>query len=438
MLKNNIVLKNISGTFILKISSFLISFGMMPCYISYFDNQVTLGIWYTMLSIFSWIFTFDMGIGNGLRNKLSVLITKNALEEQGKLISSAYIILGGIVLVVIIFFIPIIGYLDWNSIFNVSQDMLAPSILKRTVLIVFGGIIVQFWLNNIISILLALQKNILASSFNVVSNAAILVFLQFKSTNSIEEKLIILSIVYITAISIPLIIATVYVFTSILKNVKVSLINFDFIYAKDIASLGIGFFIVQLGLLVINSTNPFLITRIFGSADVVTYQVYFKFYSILSVIFTIFTQPVWSAVTVAWAKRDIGYIKKLETFLFCIAIIGSISAFLIIPFMQGIVNVWLEESAIVISKKIASIFAIYYSFEMLMLACTCIANGISHLRCQYICIPIAAIIKVPLSYFLADVMGSWSAIIVAHAIVLLPVILFQPFLLRKAFNKEKL
>lgn len=61
---------NIVGAFVIKGIGLLINFFTIPMYMKYFSSAGILGVWYTILSILSWILTFDLGIGNGLRNHL--------------------------------------------------------------------------------------------------------------------------------------------------------------------------------------------------------------------------------------------------------------------------------------------------------------------------------------------------------------------------------
>ena len=71
VIKNNSnILSNIIGTVLVRGGSFLIAIVSMPMYLNYFNNNAVLGIWFTILAVLSWMLSFDLGIGNGLRNNL--------------------------------------------------------------------------------------------------------------------------------------------------------------------------------------------------------------------------------------------------------------------------------------------------------------------------------------------------------------------------------
>lgn len=63
--------KNIFASFIIKGTSILIGFYMVPLTIGYVDKE-QYGVWLTLSSVVGWFSFFDIGLGNGLRNKLAV------------------------------------------------------------------------------------------------------------------------------------------------------------------------------------------------------------------------------------------------------------------------------------------------------------------------------------------------------------------------------
>ena len=97
---NEMLLKNIIGAFVVKGGSLIISVVLLPLYLRFFGDQTVLGIWYTILSILNWVVLFDLGLGQGLRNQLPVFIEKNNQKGIRDSISTTYILMSIIAIVI--------------------------------------------------------------------------------------------------------------------------------------------------------------------------------------------------------------------------------------------------------------------------------------------------------------------------------------------------
>ena len=82
-----------------------------------------------------------------------------------------------------------------------------------------------------------------------------------------------------------------------------------FSYARNLMSIGLVFFIIQIGAIVLFSTN-IIITQIFGPKDVTVFNVTFKLFSVVTMVFSIIVVPLWSAYTDAYARNDFDWIKS--------------------------------------------------------------------------------------------------------------------------------
>ena len=91
--ENKVLIGNITGSFIIKGLSILISYLTIPAYMSFFHNQSILGVWFVLLGLLTWIINFDLGIGNGLRNKVALFLKKKDYDNAKILVSSSYMIL---------------------------------------------------------------------------------------------------------------------------------------------------------------------------------------------------------------------------------------------------------------------------------------------------------------------------------------------------------
>ena len=84
---DKIVYRNVLGAFLVKGGALFVTLFTLPAYINFFNNDSVLGIWFTLLSLLNWILNFDLGIGNGLRNHLSMSISLHDEEKTKKYIA---------------------------------------------------------------------------------------------------------------------------------------------------------------------------------------------------------------------------------------------------------------------------------------------------------------------------------------------------------------
>src|SRR5665647_2891168 len=71
--------KNILASFVIKGLSIAISLVLVPLTINYI-NPSRYGIWLTLSSIIAWFSFFDIGFGNGLRNKFAEALAEGQEE----------------------------------------------------------------------------------------------------------------------------------------------------------------------------------------------------------------------------------------------------------------------------------------------------------------------------------------------------------------------
>jgi hypothetical protein len=77
------------------------------------------------------------------------------------------------------------------------------------------------------------------------------------------------------------------------------------------------------------------------------------------------------------------------------------------------------------------VFTIWAFADMSVMAVACVSNGITSLRYQTIFTILAAIIKIPLTIFVAQLTQSWVSVIAINVIVYIPLIFSQHFDLTK-------
>ncbi|MEG0409161.1 MAG: hypothetical protein RR623_09835 [Bacilli bacterium] len=318
--KDKVILYNVIGAFAIKGVALSISIFSMPLYISYFNNEFVLGLWFTILSVLSWIFNFDLGLGNGLRNNLVELLILKDKNEIKKHISSSYFIISIAALITIIIGTIIFLFFNLNNMFNISESLISSKYLLMSIMILFVGTIISFILKLINSILYALQRSAINDLILLISNAIPIIFIIFFKSTNIEYKLIVLSIVYVISICMPLIIATIVVFkTKPLNQCFPRIKYFSKTIAKKVFTLGSTFFIVQIAFMLITATNEMIISNFFSPTYVVEYQIYNKLFTLIGSFILIGLTPIWSGVTKAFAQGDYNWIVKINKLLIMVA-----------------------------------------------------------------------------------------------------------------------
>lgn len=422
---------NMLGAFGIKGGALFISLFTMPAYIRYFDNQIVLGLWFTILSVMSWILSFDFGIGNGLRNKLVCSMVKEDKQEVKAYISSAYVIIGGIVLLATFFGFVVSGFIDWNIVFNISKDIIPEETMLFAVRCVFFGVILQFLLRLISSILYAMQRSALTNLISLITSILQLTFVLLSPSYNIETNLKMLALIFVACVNIPLIVATIIVFRTELKNCAPSFRFFEKSKAMSILSLGGVFFWNQIMYMIIVTTNEFLISHFSGPEFVVEYQIYNKLFTVVGSLFMLALSPIWSAITKAFNEKDVVWLNKTYRLLNYMVLFAVFCEFLIIIFLQMVINIWLGGNAITVNYIFAIVFALFGSIFIYQSVLSTMVCGMGKMKLQAICYTIGVILKFSIISFGIKIFDSWIIVIIANSIILLPYCILQPRYIKK-------
>lgn len=434
---NKILVNNIAGTLLVKGIAMSITLFTMPAYINYFENKEAVGIWFSLVSVLNWILTFDLGIGNGLRNNLVGALSEKNNNLTKKLISSAYYFLGIVSLFLLVIGNICLEFVDVNKILNISLSVFSPGVLRYCVRIVFSGIILQFFLRIITSILYAMRKTALTNLLTLISSASMLLFVLTCRPVNLENRLILLSYAQIITTCLPLLITTVIIFMTALKNNIPSIKAFDWYTGKKIMNLGGQFLIVQICLMIITSTNEILISRLSDVSYVVEYQAYYRVFYMVVTLFSLICQPMWSSFTQAHVNKQFRWIKKTYRKFQLIAIFCSLIAVFTAFIFDKLALIWLGENVVRSSILYSIVFSTFTITSLWINTASCLANGLNKLYCQIRWSIIGAIVKIPLSLLFVKLTGDWIGVVIANIIALLPLLIFQSIQNEKTLKKLK-
>lgn len=435
---NRNLVKNIFGSYLIKGLGIVCSVISMPLYIRYFHDNTILGVWFTLLSVLNWILVFDMGIGNGLRNHLTISLSQNNTIRSKQLISSAYLLLGGWTLIISLIITIISRFIPWNEVFNVDISVISPIILYKSIIITLLGIVLSFFLRIIGSILYALQKSALNNLLSFASQLLILLYLVlFPPVDNVTDALINMSCVFAISTNIGLLLATIWLFIfGPLKKIRPHISYFKKEVSKDVLSLGIVFLVLQILYMIVSVTDSWFITKFYEPENTVEYQIYYKVFSLVGTIFMLALTPLWSAITKAMAEHQYSWIIKLQNLLYKLFLLLVGLQILFVFMMPYVFKLWLGNNAIPYSYLNGSIFCLYgIIFTWVALQSTIVA-GLGRLKIQLICYLLAVLIKVFMIIYLNHFFTNWIFVVLATSVALLPYSIIQPIALRRFFENN--
>lgn len=429
--------KNISGAFVFKGLGMLLSFFSMPIYIDFFENKLVLGVWFTILSTSNWIFMFDIGIGNGLRNCLTRELVRGDKKRIKTYISSAYIMITVIAVVILCIGSLMIGYVNWNDFFNISESVVSTATLNTTVRIIYAGIVLQFIFKIVVYILYALQKSAVNNMIAFLTSLFQFMAVLLLPSLSISENLIRLAVVFIVSSNLLYIVVTIFAFRNEqIKGCGVSLKYFETDAALKTVNIGVLFLWTQILHLLISLTDDYLVTKFTSPKYEVYFSIYSRLFSLAGTLFTLALTPVWSAVTKAQEERDYLWVKKIYRFANRAVLLGVAGEFFIILVMQFVVNIWLGSHAIQVDYTYALIFAVYGSIMLFQSVQETFAYGFGKVMVLCVCYSIGVIVKYSLVYFGTMLYpDAWIIVVLSNILVILPFCIVQPFYLKKEIER---
>jgi O-antigen/teichoic acid export membrane protein len=392
--------RNIIYTFLIKGASVIIGFILIPLTIGYVNNE-QYGIWLTIGSMVSWMSTFDIGLSNGLRNKMAHALALGEKDNIVKYISTTYAFLFLIALAIFgIFFIGG-SFFNWNELLNIKNSVNFN--IWPIILIALGSFCVQFFLQPINSVLIATHQPF-KSSLILLMGQFLTFILTYLLTLFTQGSLFMLVFVVAGSPLLVFLFANIYYFNNELKAYAPKFSHIDFSSGRSLLSVGGIFFFIQMGVIILNQTDNIIITRTLGPNQVTTFNVAYKYFSLISVMLGIIITPYWSAFTDATAKNDWSWMKNSIRKMRMLWLYVSIAAVILYAFSGIFYKLWLHDKVIVpnfLSLTMA-IFVITAAWNAIY---TYSLNGMGKLRIQLIIVVITAILNVPLSVILIRWVG---------------------------------
>lgn len=311
------------------------------------------GLWMTISSAIAFLTFTDMGLGNGLLNAVSKANGLDDRDDAAKAISSAFFMLSGIALSLLAIFWITYPYIHWDRIFNVTSD-LAISESGPTMMV----LVLVFLINMPLGIIRRIQMGYQEGYKNQL----------WLSGGAILGLIGVLVAIYLKA-GLPWLVLGITggpLFATLMNGTNLFVFsrpwliprwkNFRLSRSKDLAKLGLIFFLLQIFTAIGNSADNIIIAQVLGASAVAGYAVIKKLFMLI-MINQFIIQPLWPAFGEAMIRQDYKWAKRtlIRTLKLSLSI-GMIIAFPLLIFGKPIISFWVGPEFIPSTSLIIGFF----------------------------------------------------------------------------------
>ena len=256
----------------------------------------------------------------------------------------------------------------------------------------------------------------------------------FIMRQTIPGSLFWVSVVYSAAMPVVYLVCYPFTFFKLYPYLAPSFRFFKKEYIRSLFSLSVMFFVIQIMALVLFSMSNVIISNLFGPDQVTPYNIAYKYFSFISIFFSLLLAPIWSATTDAYAKGDLAWIQLgLNKILKLLSGIAGVIVLMII--CSGFVyRLWIGD-AVEIPIEMSILTGVYVLLIQYSLAYSSILNGMGKLKLQTINIIIVAILFYPVCYLFAKFYGV-NGILIGMIVINLSGAILNTIQLKKILNRS--
>lgn len=423
--------KNILANFVLKGISGIITLALVPLTLKCLGAYSN-GVWLTLSSILLLVDNLDIGLGNGLRNKLTEFVAFEKWQEARVAITSTFLLLLFIIVPFMLFMIYVVYTTDIYAVLNIQKALLPNlnSVLSVCIILFCA----TFIMKTIGNIYLGMQLPAVSNFLVTGGHPLILIGTYYMYVSGVHSLMAIVSL----NMSVPLlmyILAYPYTFYHKYPQMRPSVKCFSLKMSRDLFSTGLMFFLNQISSSIVVLSSNILISRWYNPDMVTPYQIVYRYFSVPFLIFTVINSPNWSATADAYQRNDIVWIRNSVSKMNKILLAFFVLMCIMLACSGFIYRYWIGDMVTIDISMTISV-GLYMFIMMVSLAYCYYLNGIGALRLQLICMLIGIMIYIVAAYCLNSILNDVVSIPIAMLLSLLPSAVCNRIQFMKIINKK--
>ena len=392
--------KNSYGSLVIKLFSVLVTIITTHLILRILGEELY-GVWVSIVSVASWIYYLDLGIGDGLRIKLTESLAICAYKKARGYIKNAYVLSNIMSIFVAIIFILGTKIINLYKFLNIDKDVC--NNLNSIIVTVTFFVCVNF--------VLSLSNNI----YYAIQKPAYVVFgtLVYQILYLFGIIVLLFNHMYYSILFLVVIDGASQLFKNILSMLWVFRNNKELIPRKErmsrknsgvIIKIGLKSFLIKVSALVLNATDNVIILKFIGGKYVTNYSICFNYFNMITILMATMVVTYQSSYTALMKKHDVFGIKRnmkksLMIFMVyvCATLVGSL-------LFRTLSYIWLGYK-LEISNKLIFLFSIYAILLMITHLFSVFLNGIGKINAITFAAMIQIVLNIPVSVFFIKFLG---------------------------------
>jgi O-antigen/teichoic acid export membrane protein len=308
----------------------------VPIALRFLGNEA-FGLWITLFS-FGFVLAFtDFGIGLGVQNRIAEALGREDREEARAVFVTGLVFLLGVMLVLMAGLAPLTLLIDFASALHLTDPHVAAS-ASAAILIV--GLV---WCLNVPlglgqRLAYGAQLGWTHNAASTVSQVVLLVAVALGAYFNVS-----LTVFFVLTFASGTVVQLIFL-VYLLRRLgwgRIEWQRFQPKILRELAAVGIYFFLQQIGTLVLFTAPPLILSSALGAAAVTPFNLTQRVFNLFMVVANALLLPIWPAYSEAKAREDWPWIRRTlwrsVGMVIALAVIPMIAAG---PFVPRIISWW--------------------------------------------------------------------------------------------------
>lgn len=424
-----LVRKNILFSFLIKGWSGLVYMLIVPATLHCLGEYRN-GVWLTLSSMLIWIDSMDIGLGNGLRNRLAEHMAHGDLQAARKAVASTFAMLIVIMLPIAAVLLALVGASDLYGFLNVepAQVQHLKAVVAVALLFVCTTFVFKFIGNFYMGLQLPAVNNLLAAGGNTLALAGTCA-LWLAGSHSMMAVVV----VNTSAPLLTYLIAYPYTFLRRYPHLAPARRFVDLAIVRDVLQVGVQFFVIHICSALLMMSANILISRLFSPVHVTPYQIVHRYFVPVLVLFTIVTTPYWSATTDAYQRGDMEWVRRARRRTGRVQLLLTALAAAMVACSPWVYHIWIGDM-VHIPFSLTLLMAVYILVVITSMGYSYFLNGLGLLRLQLICAVGAVLLFLALAAIGRSYIRNTTALLIVFILVQLPALVVNKIQLTKVLR----